>query len=81
MDLHLEQCPICGGDLVTKVVTEVVRGGGHTAMLLVKADVCLHCGERLYSMDTGKQFDEIRAKLIQQDTADLKPIGQSFQIV
>ena len=80
MALHLEQCPICGGNLVTKVVT-VVRGGSHTATLKVEADVCLHCGERLYSMDTGKQFDEIRAKLIRADTADLKPIGQSFQIV
>ena len=80
MALHLDQCPICGGNLVTKVVT-VVRGGSHTATLKVEADVCLHCGERLYSMDTGKQFDEIRAKLIRADTADLKPIGQSFQIV
>ena len=81
MGLHLEQCPICGGELVTKVVTEVLRGGGHTAMLKVKADVCLHCGERLYSMDTGKRFDEIRAKLRRADTRDFKPIGQSFQVV
>ncbi len=65
MALHLEQCPICGSNLVRKVVTEVVRGGSHTVTLKVEADVCLHCGERLYSMDTGKQFDEIRAKLIQ----------------
>lgn len=61
MDLHLEQCPICGGDLQkAKIVAEVVRGG-HTAMLKVKADVCLDCGERLCLMDTGKQFNKIKA--------------------
>ncbi len=73
-------CPICSGELVNKEVTEVVRGGGHTATLKVEASVCLHCGG-LYSMDTGKQFDEIRAKLRRADTTDLKPVGQSFQVV
>lgn len=78
---HLEQCPVCGGELIYKEVTKVLRGGNHTAMLKAKAEICLHCGERLYSMDTVKRFDEIRAKLRQQDTADFNPIGQSFQVV
>ena len=78
---HLEQCPVCGGELMRKKVTKVLRGGGHTATLKVEAAVCLHCGERLYSMDTVKSFDEIREKLKQQDTADFEPIGQSFQVV
>ena len=79
--MNLDSCPICSGKLVNKEVTEVVRGGGHTATLKVEALVCLHCGERLYSMDTGKQFDEIRAKLRRADTTDLKLIGQSFQVI
>ena len=78
---HLEQCPVCGGELIHKEVTKLLRGGSHTAMLKVKADQCLHCSERLYSMDTVKRFDEIRAKLRRADTADLKPIGQSFQVI
>lgn len=81
MKPQIERCPICGGELVTKVVTEVVRGGGHTAMLKAHASVCLHCGERLYTMDTVKWFDEIRAKLKRGETEDFEPIGQSFQVV
>ena len=42
--------------------------------------VCLKCGERLYSAATVRRFEQIRAKLERQDVADLKPLGQSFQV-
>ncbi len=47
----------------------------------VHAEVCLHCGERLYSPETVKRFEDIRAKLERQDTAEFKPIGRAFQVV
>lgn len=79
--MELDQCPVCGGEVIQKEVTKVLRGGGNTATLKVEAEVCLLCGERFYTMDTVKRFDEIRAKLRRQDTADFEPIGQSFQVV
>jgi len=75
-----EKCPICGGDLVEKEVEKILRGGAHTAVLRVNAEVCLHCGERLYSQDTVRRFEQIRAKLERQETAEFQPLGLSFQV-
>ena len=46
-----EKCPNCGGEMVEKKVEKVLRGAANTAILKVKADVCRHCGERLYSQE------------------------------
>lgn len=75
-----EKCPICGGELVEKEVEKLLRGGIHTAVLKVHAEVCLRCGERLYSQDAVRRFEEIRAKLERQETADFLPLGLSFQV-
>ncbi|MBL7176043.1 MAG: YgiT-type zinc finger protein [Desulfobacteraceae bacterium] len=41
-----EKCPICGGGLVEKEVEKVLKGGSNTAILRVKAEVCLSkCNE------------------------------------
>ena len=77
---QLEKCPICGGELVRKLVTKLLRGGGHTATLKVEADVCTRCGERLYSMETVERFEEIRSLLKSGQTEELEPIGQSFLV-
>ncbi len=79
--MPFSKCPVCGGDLVEKEVEKLLRGGVHTAALTVRAEVCLHCGERLYSQETVELFERIRAKLERQDVADLVPVGQSFQVV
>jgi YgiT-type zinc finger domain-containing protein len=78
--MPFEKCPVCGGQLVEKEVEKLLRGGIHTAVLRVMAEVCLHCGERLYSQDTVRRFEEIRAKLDRQETAEFQPLGQSFQV-
>jgi YgiT-type zinc finger domain-containing protein len=75
-----EECPICGGELVERQVQKLLRGGRHTASITVSAEVCLHCGERLYSPEVVKRFEEIRAKLERQDTAEFQPIGQTFEV-
>jgi YgiT-type zinc finger domain-containing protein len=38
-----DKCPICGGDLIEKEVEKLLRGGIHTAILKVRAEVCLLC--------------------------------------
>jgi len=67
--------------LVEKEVEKLLRGGVHTAVVKVQAEVCQHCGERLYSQETVKRFEDIRAKLERQDTADFKLVGRAFQVV
>ncbi len=74
-----EKCPICGGELATKEVEKLLRGGGHTAVLSVTAEVCLRCGERLSSQQTVSQFNQIRHKLKEEDTEEFQPIGRSFR--
>ena len=79
--MPFEKCPVCGRELVEKEVEKLLRGGIHTAVLRVQAEVCLHCGERLYSEETVRRFEEVRAKLERQETADFQPLGRSFQVV
>ena len=74
------KCPICGGEIVEKDVETLLRGGVHIAMVKVRAEVCLKCGERLYSTDTVRRFEQIRTKLERQQVADFQPLGQSFQV-
>ena len=78
--MPFEKCPICGGELVAKRVEKLVRGGVHTAVLTVPTELCLRCGERLYSEETVERFAEIRAKLEREDTSGFRPLGRSFQI-
>ena len=74
-----ENCPVCKGELVRKEVEKLLRGGVNTATVKVKAYVCLHCGERLYSQDIVRRFEEIRTKLERRDTAAFQVLGKSFQ--
>lgn len=75
-----EKCPVCGGDLVNKPVEKLLRGDGNTVSMKVTAEVCLHCGERLYTEDIVKAFEEIRIKLQRQDFSHFKTLGQSFTV-
>lgn len=79
--MPFSRCPVCGGEMVEKEVEKLLRGGLHTAVLTVRAEVCLRCGERLYSQETVRRFEQIRTKLERHDIADFQPLGQSFQAV
>ena len=79
--MPFSKCPVCGGEMIEKEVEKLLRGGPHTAVVAVRAEVCLRCGERLYSQETVRRFEQIRAKLERQDVAEFQPLGQSFQAV
>ncbi|MBI5235248.1 MAG: YgiT-type zinc finger protein [Deltaproteobacteria bacterium] len=74
------KCPVCGGQIADKAVEKLLRGGDNTAAIVVKAEVCLHCGERLYSSAIIRTFEEIRKKLENEDVKGLKVIGKSFKV-
>jgi YgiT-type zinc finger domain-containing protein len=74
------KCPVCGGELHNKQVEKTLRGGGHTVTMKVAAEVCLHCGERLYSEDVVRAFEEIRCQLQKQEFAHLRTLGRSFTV-
>ncbi|VVB93777.1 Uncharacterised protein [uncultured archaeon] len=75
-----DKCPVCGGELEEKEVEKILKGGVNTAIIRVRAEVCLHCGERLYSQETVRLFEEIRRKLERKEVANFQPIGQSFKV-
>ena len=76
----LKKCPNCQGELTTKQVEKLLKGGGNTAIVQVEAEVCLNGGERLYKPDVVRQSARIRAKLKSQETKDFELLGQSFSV-
>jgi YgiT-type zinc finger domain-containing protein len=76
--IPFEKCAVCGADLAEKKVEKLVRGGNHVAALSALALVCTGCGERYYAEETVRRFEEVRARLARNDTADLKRIGEAF---
>jgi YgiT-type zinc finger domain-containing protein len=78
--IPFDKCPVCGGELEEKAVEKLLRGGNHTVSMRVTAEVCLHCGERLYAEDVVRSFEEIRGKLKKQDFSHFRNLGQSFTI-
>jgi YgiT-type zinc finger domain-containing protein len=75
-----DKCPVCGGELIEKEVEKVLKGGSNTAILNVKAEVCLHCGERLYRPETVNRFEEVREKLLVENVGDFELVGKTYQV-
>lgn len=66
-DLSLK-CPSCGGELVTKQTEKLLRGGNNLGTVTMQAYVCMRCGERLYTPDAIRLFEDTRTKLSNQET-------------
>jgi YgiT-type zinc finger domain-containing protein len=78
--IPFKKCPVCNGEVVEKEVEKLLRGGNNTAFVKVKAEVCLHCGERFYSKATINEFQEIRLKLERQEISEFELLGKSFKV-
>lgn len=74
------KCPVCGGEMIEKEVEKLLRGGIHTAIIKVKAEVCIRCGERLYPQEIVRRFEQIRTKLERKEVVEFQPLGQSFLV-
>ncbi len=75
-----ERCPICKGEIAEKEVEKVLKGGTNTAIMKLTAEVCLHCGERLYTPETVSRFEGVRKKLSQEDVSEFELIGKTFHV-
>ncbi len=75
-----DKCPLCGGDVVEKEVDKLLKGNGNTAIVKVKAEVCLHCGERLYAPDVIAKFEDVRKRLKEGKIENFIEIGKSYQV-
>ena len=58
--MPFSQCPLCGGEVVKRKAEKLLKGGVNTAVFKVEAEVCLHCGERMYDKDIISLFEQIR---------------------
>ena len=67
--------------MVEKEIEKLLREGVNIAAVTAKAEVCMRCGERLYSIETVYRFQQIRDKLACHEVTDLQPLGKSFQTV
>ena len=70
--MRVGKCPICGGETKEDVVEvqENIKGKFYI-IKGVKAEVCVQCGERMYSIDDMRRMEEIREKIIERK---IKPI-------
>jgi YgiT-type zinc finger domain-containing protein len=73
------KCPVCHGKLIEKKVEKFLKGNGDTAIIKVKAEVCLQCGTKLYGPRVIARFTEVKKKLQQGQTKDFILIGKSYK--
>ena len=66
-------CPICGGEMADKSI-DVVDTINRKLVVIrgISAEVCVWCGERLYSQGQMKKMEKLREKI--QDNS-VKPIS------
>ncbi len=81
MNKPFDECPVCGGELVEKRVTKLLEGGNNVVRIMVDAEVCLKCRERLYSSETIRRFEEIRRKLAAKELEGFRAVGETFEVV
>ncbi len=73
------KCPVCSGEIVEKKVEEVIYSGNNAAIITIDAEICLHCGERLFSPEVIKKMETIREKLTKMDIEGFQKIGQFYK--
>ena len=75
-----KKCPVCRGKLVEKDVERFLRNDGDTAVLKVKADVCLKCSTKLYAPKIITRIAEVKRKLSKGQVEDFVLIGKSYEV-
>ena len=74
MKWPFDRCPLCGGELVDRVVEKLLKGGHDTALLKIRAEVCVRCAGRVYPQKAIRQFEAVRERLAGRETAEMTPV-------
>jgi YgiT-type zinc finger domain-containing protein len=62
--MKIGTCPICGGETKEDVVEIPETLNGEMYIIKgVKAEVCLQCGERMYSSDELRKIESVRKNI------------------
>lgn len=62
--LSLDVCPMCGGQTEERIVDLFEDLNGQMALIKgIHAEVCLQCGERLYSEAELRRIEDAREKI------------------
>jgi YgiT-type zinc finger domain-containing protein len=62
--MKVGRCPICGGD-TKEAIVEVQETIEEQVYIIkgVNAEVCVQCGERMYSLDEMRRIENVREKI------------------
>jgi len=75
-----EKCPACGGELAEKEVEKVLTAGTNSAVVTLKVELCLQCGERLYTPEAISRLEGTTKKLIDEDMSEFELIGKTYHV-
>lgn len=64
-----EKCPVCGGPIVEREVEKILRGDVVRETARIRTEVCLKCGERLYTPEGAQRLENTRARQEARKTA------------
>ncbi|MGB2799674.1 MAG: YgiT-type zinc finger protein [Dehalococcoidia bacterium] len=71
--MRVGKCPICGGETREDIVEVQVMISEEPYIIQgIKAEVCVQCGERLYSLDEVRRIEELRKGITERR---IKPTG------
>ena len=71
-------CPVCGGEVIVKDITRMVKGGDNALVMKVEAGVCHKCGEEIFDYDTLQRIEKARKDLMENKTEQFKKIGNLY---
>jgi YgiT-type zinc finger domain-containing protein len=77
--MPFSKCPVCSGEIMEKQVEEIIYSGNNAVIISVQAEVCLKCGERLYSPEVIQKMESIKVKLEKNEIDEFKKIGQFYK--
>ena len=69
MMASLEKCPVCGGPIVERELEKTSRGDVVRETARIQTDVCLKCGERLYTPEAARRLENSISKYEARKTA------------
>lgn len=75
-----KKCPVCKGKLTEKEVEKFLSSNGDTAVLTLRAEVCLHCNMKFFAPGIMAEIAAVKTKLKKGETKGFIVTGKSYRI-